>query len=96
MNCTNKTDFFDQSKNIYNTQGEIVNQTQHQIFSDNFNSYLKNNNKIDRPVYADYINKCYPACCNPILWDLSENIIDIKYYNEQVCNNLKPKKYRIG
>jgi hypothetical protein len=96
MSCTNKTDFFDQSKNIYNTQGEMVNQTQHQKFSDNFICYLKNNNKKDVPVYADYINKCYPACCNPIKWDVSDNIIDVKYYNEKTCIDLKPKKYRIG
>lgn len=95
MNCYNKP-FFDQSKNIYNTQGEMVNKTQHQIFSDNFISYLKNNNPTHKPIYADYINKCYPPCCNPIKWDVSETIIDVNYYNEQVCNNIKHKKYRIG
>jgi len=88
--------FFDQSMNIYNTQGDIVNKTQHQIFSDNFSSYLKSNISIDKPIYADYINKCYPACCNSIKWDVSENIIGVKYFNEQVCNNIKSKKYRIG
>jgi hypothetical protein len=96
MNCDNKLLFFDQSTNIYNTQGEIVNKTQHQRFSDNFLCYLKNNTRLERPIYADYINKCYPACCNPIKWDVSEKLIDVKYFNDNVCNDLKPRKYRIG
>jgi hypothetical protein len=99
MNCTNNlacTPFFDQATNIYNTQGELVPKTQQQIFSDNFYYYLNNNKKIDKPIYTDYVNKCYPHCCNPIKWDVSEKIIDIQYINSNVCNKNNQKKYRIG
>jgi len=89
---------FDQSKNIYNTQGKIVNKTQHQIFSDKFQCYLKNNTRIiDKPIYQNYINQCYPAVCNPIKWDISEKIINIQYLNSNICNNsCQSQLYRIG
>ncbi len=99
MNCTNNLTcipFFDQKTNIYNTQGQLVSKTQQQVFSDTFNTYLHDNTKIDKPVYSGYVNKCYPQCCNPIKWDVSENIIDIQYINSNVYNKNNQKKYRIG
>lgn len=90
--------FIDQSKNIYNTQGKIVNKNCHQIFSDNFKYYLKNNNNVnEKPNYPTYINKCYPPICNPIKWDISEKIIDVQYINNNVCNSCQNNfTYRIG
>jgi hypothetical protein len=100
MNCYNNiyyyTPYFDQSKNIYNTQGDIVTQTQQQIFSDKFSQYLKNNTRPNIPKHSTYINKCHPPCCNPIKWDISEYIINSQYINSNVCNKNNQKKYRIG
>jgi hypothetical protein len=99
MNCTNNLGYllyFNQSNNIYNTQGELVNKTQKQLFQDKFACYLKHNTRVDKPIYPTYVNNCYPTCCNPIKWDVSENIIDVKYINNDVCNRANQKKYRIG
>jgi len=88
--------YFDQSQNIYNTQGQLVNKTQQQLFADNFSCYLNNKISIDKPTYTNYVNKCYPACCNPIKWDVSEKIIDVKYVNNDVCNRENQKSFRTG
>lgn len=96
MYYNNTMNFFDQTKSVYNTQGELVEKSQQQLFSDKFQKYLKNPTTAKQPVYPDYINNCNPPCCNQNNYDLiSSKIINVNYLNKNVCP-ISNKNYRIG
>lgn len=90
-------------KCVYNTQGQFVQKSMKQVFSDAFQHYLsscegKNVRQTELPQYIPYKNECTPPCCSPIgLNTVSDKIVDVYYHNDKACvKERQTQRFRIG